>query len=203
MDESSENAVTRKKGAWEKLATSPNPYEIDEDSIGTSPAVYLYSNSIVQERFVDASTMLFLNTSKPLAGSAEATTTLNADGTLGSASSKEESKTFATVASLLPVSDLAKSIPPLASLAGPSKTYSFQTSIKTEFYKHTHSAASPPKQGSIPLTAENVPPCQPPSGTKDVVRMPANVTVEHVGDLPAPSPVPPTDAAKPDTPKKP
>jgi hypothetical protein len=132
-----------------------------------------------------------LNTSKPLAGSAEATTTLTAEGTLGSASSKEESKTFATVASLLPVSELAKSIPAAAYIVAPPKIYSFQIATKAEFYRHTHSAPT-----------DAPPPCTVPSDRDDIVETPANVTVEHIGDLVA-SPAPAADAPKPDTPKKP
>jgi hypothetical protein len=130
---------------------------------------------------------MFLNASKPLAGSAEATATLNSDGTLGSGTAKEESKTLATLTALIPTSDLVKSAPQLFA-AGTPDNYTAQIAIKTEFYKHTHSAPTP-----------GTSPCGVPTGKSDIVTSPANVTVEHLGDTsPAPAP-----EAKPDAPKKP
>ncbi len=191
LDAYSQDEVNEYARQWNEMATSPDPYTLNEDTINASPEVYLYSNSVAQERFVDTSSMMFLNTSKPLAGSAEATTTLNSDGTLTTGSSKEESKTFATVASLLPVSDVVKSATKLAALDQhtPLAIYTFQTSVKTEFYKHTHTASS-----------ADAPPCKPPNSASDVAKYPANIIVEHIGELPPAAPA--TETPKPSDPKK-
>jgi hypothetical protein len=177
------------EGMWKQLSdvSANDPYEIDEDTIGQSDRVYLYSNNIAAERYVDTTSVMFLNTSKPLAGSATATTTLNSDGTLGSGSAQEESKTLATLTALIPTSTLAQSLPPALGMAarpsgGQSKTYTVQITTKTDFYKHTHSA---------PIA--DLPPCGVPQGKNDVVISPSNVTVEHVGDLPPPTPAPASD----------
>jgi hypothetical protein len=167
---------------WEQLQGDSDPYQIDEDAIGKSDQVYLYSNSIAAERYVDAKDLMFLNTSKPLAGSAQATATLNPDGTLGSGSAQEESKTLATLTALIPTSNLAQSLPAVLA-AGQPPNYTVQTNVKTDFYKHTHYAPS----------ASETPPCGVPANKNDIVVSPANVTVEHVGDLPSPTSAPASD----------
>jgi hypothetical protein len=141
-------AEQRLESSWDRLTAATDPYELDEDTIAQSKRVYLYSNNIVAERYVDTTSTMFLNASKPLAGSAQATATLNSDGTLGSGSAQVESKTLATFTALIPTSDLVKSAPQLFG-AGQPANYTVQTNIKTNFYKHSHSA---------PMAASAIPP---------------------------------------------
>jgi len=192
MDSDSEAQVKNLEDRWGKLGTSDNPYYVDEDSISKSDSVYIYSNSVIPERYVETRSILFLNTVKPAAGSAEATANLNSDGTLGTASSKEESKTLATVAGLIPVSQIVQSLPLVAMKGAPQTVYKFKVSTKTDFYKHTHSS---------PTKSEDVPPCQPPVIDDVVSGGPANVLVEHIGDIP--NPPAPGDASKSDATKNP
>jgi hypothetical protein len=140
--------------AWDRIVTGTyDPLSLSDDDTITSHDVYLASNTIAPELYVDYGTTYYFNSRKPLAGSSQQTAKLADDGTLTEGTSQVESKTLATFLSLVPFSDVLKTIAtgalPFATdqralqCASPTAvraTYEFDLKITTKALKRTHSA---------------------------------------------------------------
>jgi hypothetical protein len=149
---------------WDALAQKqpPDPYSLDQSKLGdkTSPdnkRVLRVANETVPEIYVDYSTMYFYNTSKPLAGSAQANVELASDGTMTKGSAQAEDKTLQAFLDLLPIKDVLSTVAKAglgvaaAPAAEPAK---YELSIATQLLKHTH----------FKYLTDKTPPCAPPEG---------------------------------------
>lgn len=124
----------------------------------------LAANSITAERYVDSSTVYYLNGTRPWAGSASVEADVNPDGTLSKGSASIESKTAETILSLLPFADVIKGAlgvstsaftPPLVQKP-PEPRYALNLKFESKIYK---------VQKTAQITdAGAVPPCTAVSG---------------------------------------
>jgi len=141
--------------AWNAIAPGTyDPLSANDDETIASPNVYVASNTVAPELYVDYNTTYYFNSKSPLAGSSQATAKLADDGTLTEATAQVESKTLATFLALLPVSDVLKTVatgalpavkfaPEVLECASPTAkelTYDFDLKITTKALKRAHSA---------------------------------------------------------------
>jgi hypothetical protein len=156
--------------AWDKITHGTyDPFSSSDEDIVTSNDVYLASNAITPELYVDYNTTYYFNSKKPLAGTSQATAKLADDGTLTEGTGQVESKTLETFLGLVPFSDVLKTIAtgalPFAtdqgalqclSPAAQKATYEFELKVGTKALKRTHSAFVLTKDGSTLVN----PPCE-------------------------------------------
>ena len=140
--------------AWDAIKPGTyDPMQLTDEQTVTSADVYLASNTISPDVYVDYSTVYYLNTKSPLAGSSQVSGKLADDGSLTESAAQVESKTLATFLGLLPVSDVLKTIATgalpfgieeavvqCASPGALKATYDFDLKIASKAIKRTHSA---------------------------------------------------------------
>ncbi|GEM_PF-4240103 len=164
---------------WTAVQTlSPaDPCRLDENQLDPQVGadrnrVLMVANEAVAEVYVDYSTIYVYNTSKPWAGSSQASIKLAPDGTMTEASGQQESKTLQAFLDLLPIkgvlTGLAKgAIPAVGFVAAAQGSAKYELSTDVTIWRHTH------------YIFETIrPPCPPPQAR--VTTSPYNVTVEDV-----------------------
>jgi hypothetical protein len=153
------------RDTWDKIISSGayNPFAEPDDKVVASPNVIRVSNTVAPETYVDYTTTYYLNSSKPLAGSSQASFKLADDGTLTEGAAQVETKTLPTFLELVPFKDvITKLAAPPGFIAAPS--YEVELKIETKAYKRTHSAmvrqtnsgaTEPGKSGTSPIKEDS------------------------------------------------
>ena len=95
------------------------------------------SNTGAVEAVVDYGSVFYLNSARPIAGTTQVDAKLAADGTLAEASAQLQDQTLATIAST--ISSLVSSASTAAKIVGLDAQVEIKVTVKTKFYKHTHS----------------------------------------------------------------
>jgi hypothetical protein len=158
--------LTQIKDTWDSIPDEAyEPFGKIDDDVVASNNVILVSNTIAPETYVDYTTTYYLNSSKPLAGSSQASFKLAEDGTLTEGAAQGESKTLQTFLDLVPFKDVTTKLatsaigggivgftapkpgPPLQLPWTPpnsgAASYEFDFKVETKAYKRTHSAMVP------------------------------------------------------------
>jgi hypothetical protein len=129
---------------WSALKTSSglDPYSalcIGQSNCTDKLAKYLVSNTGSPAIFVDYKNTYTMNARTPFAGTVSADTTLAEDGTLSKSSAQIENKTFETVMSLFPVSELIKSAAGFKATLVAGEEVQMQLAIERRILKLTRS----------------------------------------------------------------
>lgn len=117
-----------------------------EESKQHPDSLILFSNMVKTNVYVDYETTYYVNSNRPLIGSANVATELNVDGTLTKGSAEVVDKTAETVIAALPIGDIVKSflIPPVAAIEAMGPAYKIKLEIHPKIYHHILSKKNNP-----------------------------------------------------------
>jgi hypothetical protein len=130
--------VASANSAWNTIKKQPSfdPYS----QLTVTSALHKVANTATAKILVDYANPYTLNARIPLAGSVNATYKLNPDGTLSEGSAEVQEKTFETVLSLFPISDVLKAASGTpVTVQGKVERRSFQAIVEKRALKITYS----------------------------------------------------------------